>query len=123
MSTEQNLKHLLWVGSSLKDLKAFPKEVKEVFGHALYLAQSGSKHPDAKPLKGFGSAGVFEIVDSSKGSAYRAVYAVKIGNTVYVLHAFKKKSKRGISTPGSEIELIRNRLKMAREIDKQEKLR
>ena len=121
MSTEQNLKHLIWVGSSLKDLRAFPKEVKEVFGYALYLAQSKSKHPDAKPLKGFGSAGVLEIVDTFKGSAYLAVYTVKIGKTIYVLHAFKKKSKRGVSTPDSEIELIRKRLKMAHVIDSQEK--
>jgi len=90
-----------------------PDEVQQVFGFALYYAQIGLLHPDAKPLKGFGSAGVLEVVEDWHGNAYRAVYTVRFADTVYVLHCFQKKSKRGIETPKPDIDLIRERLKDA----------
>jgi len=93
----------------------FPDEVKRVMGFALRRAQDGGKHVDAKPLKGFGGAGVLEVVEDHDGNAYRAVYTVKFAEVVYVLHAFQKKSTKGIGTPQREIELIRERLKRAEE--------
>ena len=104
------LRPLIWVGSSLNDVRAFPDAVKHTFGYALYLAQMGSKHPDAKPLRGFGHAGVLEVVDDLAENAYRAVYTVSFPSAVYVLHAFRKKAKRGIATPKQELDLIRLRL-------------
>jgi len=108
------LKPLFWVGSAKKDLKAMPEEVVDVFGYALHLAQSGHKHPQAKPLKGFGSAGVLEVVEDDDGSTYRAVYTVKFSNGVYVLHCFQKKSKKSIETSKQDKDLIEARLKQAR---------
>ncbi len=106
-------KPLCWVGSSRKDLKAFPLEVRSAVGHALYAAQKGDIDPAAKPMKGFGGASVLEIVAPFAGSAWRAVYTVGFHGTVYVLHAFQKKSKSGIATPKKEIELIHHRLAAA----------
>lgn len=106
-------KPLLWVGSSKKDLQAMPGEVQDTFGYALHLAQRGGKHAQAKPLKGFGSAGVLEVVESEAGSTYRAVYTVKIAGAVYVLHCFQKKSTSGIATPKPDMDLVRDRLKAA----------
>ncbi len=110
------MKELVWVGSSLQDLKAFPDEVKRTMGYALYLAQTGGKHPDAKPLKGFSGAGVLEVVEDCADDAYRTVYTVRFSDAVYVLHAFQKKSKRGAATPQREIDLIWARLRRAQEI-------
>ena len=112
---DKSYKHILWVGSSKKDLMAMPDEVKSAFGFALYLAQQGKKHQNAKPLKGFSGAGVLEVVEDCLGDTFRAVYTVKIAENIYVLHCFQKKSKRGIETPKQEIDLIRDRLKMAQE--------
>jgi phage-related protein len=112
---DQAYKHVLWVGSSKKDLMAMPDEVKSAFGFALYLAQQGKKHQNAKPLKGFSGAGVLEVVEDYLGDTFRAVYTVKIAEVIYVLHCFQKKSKRGIETPKQEIDLIRDRLKMAQD--------
>ena len=109
------IKNLIWVGSSRRDLQAFPAEVKDVVGYALYQAQVGQKAPSAKPLRGFGGAGVLEIVEDHQGDTYRAVYTVTFSELVYVLHAFQKKSKKGISTPKQETDLIRRRLKAAEE--------
>ena len=108
-------KTIFWIGSALDDLKEFPEDVKRVMGFALRRAQDGGKHVNAKPLKGFGGAGVLEIVEDDDGNAYRAVYTVKFAGVLYVLHAFQKKSTKGISTPKHEIDLIRNRLKRAEE--------
>lgn len=108
------MKRLYWVGSSQEDLRRFPRTVKHVAGYALYLAQQGGKHPDAKPLKGFSGAGTLEMIVDCRGDTYRTVYTVSFGKAVYVLHAFQKRSKHGISTPRHEIELIRKRLDMAR---------
>ena len=112
---DKSYKHVLWVGSSKKDLMAMPDEVKSAFGFALYLAQQGKKLQNAKPLKGFSGAGVLEVVEDCLGDTFRAVYTVKIAENIYVLHCFQKKSKRGIETPKQEIDLIRDRLKMAQE--------
>jgi phage-related protein len=109
------MKPLFWIGSSLGDLRAFPQEVRGMVGYALYLAQMGEKHPNAKPLRGFGGAGVLEVVSDFRGNTYRAVYTVKFEDAVYVLHAFQKKSKRGIETPKHEIDMVRTRLRRAEE--------
>jgi phage-related protein len=90
-----------------------PDDVVDVFGFALHLAQLGRKHGQAKPLKGFGGAGVLEVVEDHKGDTYRAVYTVKIADIVYVLHCFQKKSTKGMETPKHEMDLIRERLKAA----------
>lgn len=90
-----------------------PSKVVDIFGYALHLAQHGRKHQQAKPLKGFGSAGVLEVVEDDDGSAYRAVYTVRFGNAVYVLHCFQKKSHKGIETAKQDVDLIRERLKFA----------
>ena len=102
-----------WIGSSYKDFRAFPAPVQDVMGYALFLAQTGRMHGDAKPLKGFGGAGVLEVVDDHQGDTYRAVYTVRLEEAVYVLHAFQKKSKQGRKTPMQDIEMIRRRLKVA----------
>lgn len=112
------MKPVYWMGSSLDDLKSFPDIVQGDIGHALYLAPMGDKHDAAKPLKGFKGAGVLEIVENHDGDAYRAVYTVKLATRIYVLHVFQKKSKPGIATPQSDLELIKQRLKLAIEFDK-----
>jgi phage-related protein len=104
------LKAVRWVGASLRDLRSFPRPVRTDIGHALFTAQEGKTDPAAKPLKGFGGASVLEIVASHRGSTWRAVYTVRFHDAVYVLHAFQKKSTKGIATPPREIELIRQRL-------------
>jgi phage-related protein len=106
-------KPVFWVASSRKDLRKFPRRVRQTFGQALFDAQTGGKHPDTKPLKGFKGAGVLEVVEDDDGSTYRAVYTVKFAGVVYVLHAFQKKSKSGIKTPPEEIEKVKRRLKEA----------
>jgi len=108
-------KPIRWIGSSLEDLRAFPPEARRAVGYALYFAQMGDKHPSAKPLKGFGGAGVLEIVEDYDGNTFRVVYTLKFSEAVYVLHAFQKKSKKGVRTPKREMDLVGERLKRARE--------
>ena len=108
-------KPVRWVGSSRDDLCGFPQEVRRRVGGALWDAQCGLKAPYAKSLRGFGGAGVLEVVDDHDGNTYRAVYTVRFAGAVYVLHALQKKSKRGIATPKVELDLIKQRLKHARE--------
>ena len=98
---------------------ALPEEVIDTFGYALHLAQMGKKHVQAKPLHGFGSAGILEIVEDRRGNAYRAVYTVRFAAAVFVLHVFQKKAKSGIATPRQDMELIRERLKAAEQIVKE----
>jgi len=100
------------VGSSRDDLKEFPEEVQDHIGFALFQAQIGRKHRDAKPLAGIGS-GVLEVVSRFDGDTYRAVYLVRFPEAVYALHAFRKRSKKGIATPKFEIDLVKERLKAA----------
>lgn len=107
------MKTLVWVASSKKDLMAMPADIQDTFGYALHQAQVGKKHIDAKPLKGFGSAGVLEVIEDSSGGTFRAVYTVKFSGFVYVLHCFQKKSPHGIATPKPDMDLIRERLKFA----------
>jgi phage-related protein len=113
------LKPLAWVGSAKRDLLALPEEVIDAFGYALYVAQTGKRHERAKPLHGFGSAGILEIVEDWQGNAYRAVYTVRFAAAVFVLHVFQKKAKRGIATPKQDMELIRERLKAAEQMAKE----
>ena len=110
----EHLSPVRWVGSSLKDLKSFPSEVKAEVGHALYVAQQGDTDPAAKPLKGFGGVSVMEIVAPFDGNTWRTVYTVGFRGFVYVLHAFQKKSKSGIATPKKDINLIHQRLAAAK---------
>jgi phage-related protein len=117
---EQNckMKRLLFVGDSHRILSGFPDPVQRHVGFALYQAQMGNKHPDAKPLKRF-QGGILEVVSDHRGDTFRTVYTVRLENAVYVLHAFQKKSKQGIATPRSEIELVKQRLQRAIEIDRE----
>ena len=119
MESRPPLKPLHWVGSSKRDLLSLPGPVVDLFGFALYLAQDGKKHEQAKPLRGFGSAGVLEVVEDWDRSTYRAVYTVRFESAVFVLHVFQKKSKHGAATPKADIDLIRERLKAAGEIAKE----
>ena len=107
-------KPVKWVASAKRDLDAMPEDVKDVFGHAIDLAQAGGKHVDAKALSGFGSAGVLEVIEDFRGGTYRAVYTVRFSGWVYVLHCFQKKSKSGIKTPKEDLDLIDARLKAAK---------
>jgi phage-related protein len=106
-------KPLEWIASSHKDLMALPADVRRFFGFALSLAQAGDKHDAAKVLKGYGGAGVLELVEHDAGGTYRAVYTVKFAEAVFVLHCFQKKSKRGIATPKEDMDIIHARLKIA----------
>jgi phage-related protein len=106
-------KPALWIGSSRDDLRVFPDEVRRVMGFAINDAQNGDEHPRAKALKGFGGRSVLEVIDDEDGNTYRAVYTVRFAGVVYVLHAFQKKSRKGIETPKRDIEIIRMRLKLA----------
>jgi phage-related protein len=110
------LKALFWVGSSKRDLLSLPDPVMDLFGYSLYLAQTGRKHDQAKPLKGFGSAGVLEIAEDWDRNTYRAVYTVQFSHGVFVLHVFQKKSRRGAATPKPDMDLIRKRLKAAEQM-------
>ena len=114
-----NEKPLEWIGSSYKDLMDLPDDVRRFFGFALSLAQSGDKHDAAKVLKGFSGAGVLEVVEDDAGGTYRAVYTVKFAEAVFVLHCFQKKSKRGITTPKEDMDIIRDRLKIAEALAKE----
>lgn len=107
------MKKLFWLGSSKKNLMDMPDDVQDTFGYALHLAQTGEKHDQTKPLKGFGGVGVLEVVENAEAGTFRAVYTVKFADAVYVLHCFQKKSTSGISTPKPDMDLIRERLKAA----------
>ena len=118
MTDEPFLKPVIWVGSSRKDLRAFPEPVQDHMGYALYVAQRGGKHRDTKTLSGFGGGGVVEVIKDHHGDTFRAVYTVRFSDAVYVLHAFQKKSKTGRATPRRDMELIEQRLREAEQIAK-----
>ena len=99
-----------WLGSTRKDVRSFPHPVRRDIGMALYAAQHDELDPAARPMKGFGGSSVVEIVSDFRGDTWRAVYTVRFTEAVYVLHAFQKKSKRGIAAPRQDIDLIRRRL-------------
>ena len=112
-------KPLEWIGSSYKDLIALPQNVRRRFGFALSLAQSGDRDDAAKVLKGFGGAGVLEVIENNVGGTYRAVYTVKFAEAVFVLHCFQKKSKHGIATPKEDMNIIHARLRIAEAMAKE----
>ncbi len=112
---QRPLKPCLFVGPSRRELRAFPEAVRGAVGHALHQAQCGDEPDSAKALKGFGGRGVLEIIEDFDGNTYRAVYTVRFAGLVYVLHAFQKKSKKGIATPKQTVELIKSRLRGAEE--------
>lgn len=108
------MKQVIWIGRSKADLKKFPERVQESVGYALWGVQTGGAPASSKPLKGFGSAKVREIIENDSSGTYRVVYTVEFRDFVAVLHAFQKKSKSGISTPPQEIELVKKRLAEAK---------
>ncbi len=111
------VKPVVWIRSSKDDLTKFPREAVSHIGFALKFAQLGGKHENAKPLRGIViGAGVLEIIEDYDGDTYRAVYTVRFEEAIYVLHCFRKKSRRGIETPRSEIDLIKERYKVAKEL-------
>jgi phage-related protein len=112
------LKPVRWMGDSLKVLRDFPEEVQVDIGHSLMVVQAGLMPSDAKPMKGFGS-GILELAIRFDGDAYRTVYAVQLGNYIYVLHVFQKKSKSGIKTTKQDIDLIAKRLKAAKDLEEE----
>ena len=122
MSNTPQLKAVMWLGSSWADLREFPESAHDHMGYAPYVAQQGGKHRDAKVLAGFGGAGVVEVIKDYRGDTYRAVYTLRYSNAVYVLHAFQKKSKTGRETPRRDIELVKQRLRQAEQIAKEQKL-
>jgi len=109
-------KKVVWVGSCRADLAAFPPVARRTLGYALNAAQLGGRHPDAVPLKGYGGAGVLEVVKDHDRRTFRLMYTVRLGDRVYALHAFQKKSTRGIKTPQRELDMVRRRLREAEEI-------
>ena len=119
MEGRQDPKPLKWVGSSRKDLKAFPKTVRRDIGQALYAAQCGEEYPSVKALKGFGGRSVLEIISTDDTNTFRAVYTVRFREAIYVLHAFQKKSKKGIATPKPDIEIIHRRLSEVERLHKE----
>ncbi|WP_343070052.1 type II toxin-antitoxin system RelE/ParE family toxin [Aminobacter carboxidus] len=119
------MKTVFWIGSSRETVRDFPKEVRQEVGFALETAQLGGKAINVVPLVGFSGAGVLEVIANGEGGTYRTVYTVRFQEAVYILHAFQKKSKKGIATPRQEIALVRQRLKVAekhheRELKKKE---
>lgn len=110
---EPKPKQLVWIASSRRDMSELPKPVRRGFGVALFAVQTGATPPSAKPLKGFGGAGVMELIEDDRAGTYRAIYTVRFAEAIYVLHVFQKKSKRGIATPAHEIAQIEERLKRA----------
>src|SRR6202050_4234662 len=118
MADNPSIKPVLWLGSSRKDLRDFPAPVQDHMGYALYVAQLGGKHRDAKTLTGFGDAGIVEMVKDFRGDTFRAVYTLRYAGCVYVLHAFQKKSKTGRETPHRDLESIRQRINEAENIAK-----
>ena len=112
------MRQVVWIGNSRDDLLGFPARVRKSVGYALHFAQAGDRHPHAKPLKGFGGAGVLEVVEDFDGNTYRAVYTVRLRNAVYVLHCFQKKAKHGIATPQADMRRIKERLARAEELDR-----
>jgi phage-related protein len=114
---EPSPKPLIGIGSSRKDLRESPEDIKHRIGYALWIAQTGGKHRDAKALSG--GAGVLEVIEDYWGDTFRAVYTLKYADVVFMLHAFEKKSKTGRETPRRDIELIKRRLREAERIAKE----
>ncbi len=116
---QANLKPVVWVASTREDLKSFPREVRRNVGKALDEAQRGSKADAAKPLKGFGGAGVLEVVENFYGDTYRAVYTVRLEGYIFVLHCFQKKAKHGVATTKQDLDLVHRRYRNAMRLHEQ----
>lgn len=114
------IRPLIWLGDSRKKILDFPEEVRKLIGDELQLIQFGGMPKDAKPFKG-AVPGIIEIALKYDKEAYRCVQAVQLGLNIYVLHAFQKKSKKGIATPKKEVDLIKKRYREAQELAKDEK--
>jgi len=114
-------KPVIWLGSSRDALREFPDSVQDHIGYALFVAQQGGKHRDAKALAGFGGAGVLEVIKDYRGDTFRAVYTLRDATAVYVLHAYQKKSKTGRETPRRDMELVKRRLREAEQIIKEQR--
>lgn len=112
--SDNDTRKILYMGSSLKDMRKLPQDVSEVFNYGFEIAVRGGKHPDAKPCEGFSGSTVLKIVADEKNNTYRAVYTVQFKKAVYVLHVFQKKSKQGKTTPKKDLDLIQKRLKDAK---------
>jgi len=110
---------VIWIGSSRRDVRGFPREVRRNIGQALYAGQQGETDPSAKPLRGFGGGSVLEIIVEHHGDTWRTVYTVRYAEAIYVLHAFQKKSKRGIATPKKDMDLIHRRLAEAERLHRE----
>src|SRR5580704_5296241 len=110
---------IVWVGSSRRDLREFPRVVRRVIGRALYAAQEGETDPATKPMRGFGGGSVVEIIAHHRGDTWRTVYTVRFAEGIYMLHAFQKKSKSGIATPKRDAEMIRQRLAEAERLHRE----
>jgi phage-related protein len=121
MNQDRTLREIEWLGDSRERLRSFPDQVRQDIGYALHLVQLGETPTSAKPFKGLGS-GVYEVVDDYDTNTYRAIYAVKLGEKIYVLHAFQKKSPRGRKTSQRDINLIKRRFKQAQELAKKENI-
>ena len=119
MPDETSVKPVIWLGSSRQDLRRFPDPAQDHIGYALYVAQRGGKHRDAKPLTGFGGASVAEIVSDYRGDTFRAVYTMRYAGRVYILHAFQKRSKTGRRTTRADMDLIKQRLREAERIERE----
>jgi len=113
---------LIWIGTSRRDLRDFPRPARRDIGQALYAAQQGETDPAAKPLKGFGGAPAIEIIAHYHGDTWRAIYTVRFPEAIYVLHAFQKKSKKGIATPKKDIDLIHRRLAEAEHLHRERQI-
>ena len=113
------MKPVIWVGGSREDLRTFPDDVQDAVGYALYMAQLGDKPPEAKPLRGYHGAGVWELVVDYQSDTYRAVYTVSFAEAIYVLHCFQKKSTHGIAISRRDLDLIAARLRRAQTFHQQ----
>ena len=115
----ENVKRLIWIGSSHEDLKEFPVPVRNAIGYALFFAQTGKRHPHTKVFSGMGSAKVLEIRKNDRSGTYRLIYTIEIEEFIFVLHAFQKKSKSEIATPKQEVKMIKKRLKESKTLYKE----
>ena len=106
---------LVWLVDSLDRLARFPAAVRKKLGFALYQAQIGQQHESAKILHGFAEA-IWQVRADDPSGTYRTIYLTQVGDVIYVLHAFQKKSTSGIATPRRELDLIRQRLQLARKL-------
>lgn len=119
MMDDAQIKPLVWVASSKRDFRVFPDKVKAEMGYALFVAQRGGRHRKVKTLKGYGGGSVVEIVEDHDGDTFRTIYTVRFASAVYVLHAFQKKSKKGIATPQADLHLIDQRLRGAERLNEE----